>query len=115
MQKIALMRSTCIKPLSTVPVMITNSCLAPWRHGQWGSDKGSYLGNIQFGSNTSEWYQNNIELPFFNYYLKGAGSRDSIQFVDIYHAKDSDFIKSVIKIYTSPARGSKIILPVLNR
>ena len=28
------------------------------------------LGNVQFGTNTCIWYQNNIEIPFFNYYLK---------------------------------------------
>jgi len=52
----------------------------PWRHGQWGSSNstGSNLGNIQFGSKTSEWYVNNVELPFFNYYLEGKGSPDSI-------------------------------------
>jgi hypothetical protein len=32
---------------------------------------GTRMGNIQFGSNTALWYQNNIEIPFFNYYLKG--------------------------------------------
>jgi putative CocE/NonD family hydrolase len=31
------------------------------------------MGNVKFGSNTSIWYQNNIEIPFFNYYLKGKG------------------------------------------
>jgi putative CocE/NonD family hydrolase len=31
------------------------------------------MGNVQFGSNTSHWYQNNIELPFFNYHLKQKG------------------------------------------
>jgi len=36
------------------------------------------LGHIQFGSNTSKWYQDHIELPFFNYYLKGEGNADSI-------------------------------------
>ena len=50
----------------------------PWRHGQWGSDEGDRLGHIQFGSNTSKWYQDHIELPFFNYYLKGEGNADSI-------------------------------------
>ena len=51
----------------------------PWRHGQWGGNStGSYLGNIQFGSNTSEWYTSHIELPFFNFYLKGIGSADSL-------------------------------------
>jgi putative CocE/NonD family hydrolase len=31
------------------------------------------LGNIYFGSNTSLYYQQNIEIPFFNYFLKGIG------------------------------------------
>jgi putative CocE/NonD family hydrolase len=47
--------------------------MGPWYHGQWASLNGSYLGNVQFGANTSTWYQNNIEIPFFNYYLKGKG------------------------------------------
>jgi putative CocE/NonD family hydrolase len=47
--------------------------MGPWYHGQWSSRDGSQLGNVRFGANTAEWYQNNIELPFFNYYLKGKG------------------------------------------
>ncbi|RYY27755.1 MAG: CocE/NonD family hydrolase [Chitinophagaceae bacterium] len=47
--------------------------MGPWYHGQWSSPSGWYLGNIHFGSNTSTWYQDNIEMPFFNYYLKGKG------------------------------------------
>jgi len=47
--------------------------MGPWYHGQWSSTDGTHLGNVQFGSNTSFWYQNNIEIPFFNYYLKGKG------------------------------------------
>ncbi|HYE56374.1 MAG TPA: CocE/NonD family hydrolase [Chitinophagaceae bacterium] len=47
--------------------------MGPWYHGQWSARDGSQLGNVKFMSNTSEWYQNNIELPFFNYYLKGKG------------------------------------------
>jgi putative CocE/NonD family hydrolase len=48
--------------------------MGPWYHGQWSSLDGSKLGNVQFGSNTSHWYQNNIEIPFFNYFLKGKGN-----------------------------------------
>ncbi len=55
-----------------------NLVIGPWYHGQWNSGEGSQLGNIQFGSNTSMWYGLNIEVPFFNYYLKGKGSIDSI-------------------------------------
>ncbi|MFM7838789.1 MAG: CocE/NonD family hydrolase, partial [Chitinophagaceae bacterium] len=47
--------------------------MGPWYHGQWASRDGSHLGNVQFGSNTAEWYQNQIEIPFFNYHLKGKG------------------------------------------
>ena len=47
--------------------------MGPWFHGGWVRSNGSYLGNVQFGSKTSEWYQQNIELPFFNYYLKNKG------------------------------------------
>ncbi|MCW3118186.1 MAG: CocE/NonD family hydrolase, partial [Chitinophagaceae bacterium] len=47
--------------------------IGPWYHGQWSSSDGTQLGNIQFGSNTAYWYQNTIEIPFFNYFLKGKG------------------------------------------
>jgi|CXWL01.1.fsa_nt_gi putative CocE/NonD family hydrolase len=52
--------------------------MGPWSHGQWGGRDGSSMGNIKFGSNTSIWYQNNIEIPFFNYYLKGKGDDPKI-------------------------------------
>ncbi len=47
--------------------------MGPWYHGQWSSQDGSYLGHVQFGSNTAFWYQNEIEIPFFNYHLLGEG------------------------------------------
>jgi putative CocE/NonD family hydrolase len=58
--------------------------MGPWHHGQWGRNDGSYLGNVQFGSNTSDWYGKNIELPFFNYYLKNKGSIDQIKEANIF-------------------------------
>jgi len=44
--------------------------MGPWYHGQW-SREGSYLGNVRFGSNTSKYFQDSIEVPFFNHYLLG--------------------------------------------
>jgi putative CocE/NonD family hydrolase len=44
--------------------------MGPWYHNQWAGKDGTHLGNIWFGSNTSAWYQENIEIPFFNFYLK---------------------------------------------
>ncbi|MFN4284328.1 MAG: CocE/NonD family hydrolase [Lacibacter sp.] len=48
--------------------------MGPWYHGQWARGDGSSLGNVQFGSNTSLYYQNEIELPFFRYHLEGKGT-----------------------------------------
>jgi uncharacterized protein len=58
--------------------------VGPWSHGQWGARDGSYMGNVQFGSNTSVWYQNHIEIPFFNYYLKGKGDKPNIAEANIF-------------------------------
>ncbi|MBI1341748.1 MAG: CocE/NonD family hydrolase [Terrimonas sp.] len=64
----------------------TNSRLVmgPWYHGQWASNDGTQMGNVRFGSNTSFWYQNNIEIPYFNYYLKGKGDISSIKNANIF-------------------------------
>ena len=48
--------------------------LGPWFHGGWVRSKGESFGDIKFGSQTSLYYQQNFELPFFNYYLKGIGN-----------------------------------------
>ena len=48
--------------------------IGPWSHGQWSGSNVTHLGNVYFGSNTAAWYQQNIEIPFFNYYLKNKGN-----------------------------------------
>src|SRR6201999_2078468 len=48
--------------------------MGPWRHGGWARDRGDVLGNLDFHSNTSVFYQENIELPFFVQNLKGKGN-----------------------------------------
>jgi uncharacterized protein len=69
----------------------TNSHLVmgPWYHGQWASNDGTHLGHIAFGSNTSYWYQNNIEIPFFNYYLKGKGNRPELPTATIFFSGEN--------------------------
>ena len=52
--------------------------MGPWYHEQWYNNDGTHLGNVQYGSNTSAWYQQNIEVPFFNFYLKGKGDASKI-------------------------------------
>lgn len=58
--------------------------MGPWYHGQWSSNDGSRLGNIRFGENTSVWYQNNIEIPFFNYYLKNKGDNPKLAEANVF-------------------------------
>ena len=65
--------------------------MGPWYHGQWASNDGTHLGNIYFGSNTSQWYQQNIEIPFFNYYLKGKGSVKDIAEANIFISGDNQW------------------------
>jgi putative CocE/NonD family hydrolase len=45
--------------------------MGPWFHGGWARGDGEALGNVQFGAKTSEFYRDEIELPFFNHWLKG--------------------------------------------
>ena len=47
--------------------------MGPWPHGAWGRGNVSSFGDMEFGQNTSEFYRKNVELPFFNYFLKGKG------------------------------------------
>jgi hypothetical protein len=53
--------------------------IGPWLHGGWASMPGDALGDIRFGSNTAEYYRNEIELPFFRYHLKGQGAEPAAE------------------------------------
>ncbi len=67
--------------------------MGPWYHGQWASNDGTHLGNVQFGSNTAEWYANNIEIPFFKYYLEGKGNVNDIAEANIFFTGENDWKK----------------------
>ena len=47
--------------------------MGPWTHGAWSRGDWTKFAGIEFGSNTSAAFQQ-LELSFFNYYLKGKGS-----------------------------------------
>jgi len=66
------------------PATNSHIVMGPWYHGQWASLDGTHLGNVQWGSNTSWWYENNIEIPFFNYYLKGKGADPNLPAATIF-------------------------------
>jgi uncharacterized protein len=39
--------------------------MGPWAHTQWGHPGGDSLGNLQFGSRTCDYFEKNIQYPFF--------------------------------------------------
>ena len=74
------------------PQSTSSIVMGPWYHGQW-SREGSFLGNARFLSNTSEYFQNNIEVPFFNYYLKNKGSVKDIAEANIFFTGENNWKK----------------------
>jgi len=53
--------------------------MGPWTHGAWESASWKQYASHDFGSNTSKYFQDSIEAPFFNYYLKGEGKFDKAE------------------------------------
>ena len=82
--------------------------MGPWRHGGWSRTDGSSMGDLNFDSNTSEYFQKNLELPFFNFFLKNKGNnkfaeatvfevgKNHWHFSDSWPIKNQDTIKFFI-------------------
>ncbi|HMG15021.1 MAG TPA: CocE/NonD family hydrolase, partial [Saprospiraceae bacterium] len=81
--------------------------MGPWFHGGWARSDGSYLGNVRFGSKTSLYFQKNIELPFFNYYLKGKTNPDSLAEATIFFTGENNW-----KTFTSWPPGGLEYTPI---
>jgi uncharacterized protein len=70
----------------------TRIVMGPWFHGAWGGrSDGSFLGNIRFGSKTSEWYQRDVEIPFFNFYLLLKGTVSNIAEASIFFTGENQW------------------------
>lgn len=59
----------------TNPGASSTLVMGPWFHGGWARSDGDFLGNVTFGSKTSLYYRENVELPFFNCLLKDKCDR----------------------------------------
>jgi uncharacterized protein len=46
----------------------------PWNHGGWAHGTGRTLGSLDFGSDTSREFRENIQAPWFAYWLHGKGT-----------------------------------------
>ncbi|MEO8854158.1 MAG: CocE/NonD family hydrolase [Ginsengibacter sp.] len=48
--------------------------MGPWTHGAWARNGWNKFGTYDFGSNTSQYFQDSLQTIFFNYFLKDKGS-----------------------------------------
>lgn len=58
--------------------------VGPWDHGGWSRNDGDWLGTAYFTQKTGEYYRKNLEVPFFNYFLKGTGDISTIKEVNLF-------------------------------
>ena len=55
------------------PGTVSTIVEGPWVHGGWARSDGDRLGDVSFDAKTGEYFRQNIQFPFFEYYLKGKG------------------------------------------
>lgn len=65
--------------------------MGPWFHGGWGRGEGANLGNVRFGDKTSPYYQQNLEIPFFEYYLRGKGDAAAIKEATVFFTGENNW------------------------
>ena len=55
------------------PDAVNMLVMGPWSHGDWARDRvAQTVGFVHFGDSISDFYQKNIEYPFFSHQLKGT-------------------------------------------
>lgn len=65
--------------------------VGPWSHGAWSRDEGDWLGTAYFGQKTGDYYRRNLEIPFFNHFLKGVGDISAIKEVNVYDTGSNEW------------------------
>jgi len=55
---------------------VNHLVVGPWNHGGWSRGTGEALGPIQFGSATSTYFREQVQAPWFAYFLKDKGKLD---------------------------------------
>ena len=58
--------------------------IGPWDHGGWSRNDGDWLGTAYFGQKTGEYFRTNMEVPFFNHFLKDKGDISAIKEVNLF-------------------------------
>ena len=65
--------------------------VGPWSHGGWARGDGEWLGTAYFGAKTSPFYHENMELPFFNHFLKDKGDISKIKEVNLFDTGSNEW------------------------
>jgi len=61
----------CYKAIETSSPGAANTLvMGPWSHGGWSRGDGDRLGHVSFNDKTAKYFREQIELPFFENYLK---------------------------------------------
>jgi putative CocE/NonD family hydrolase len=55
------------------PPAANHLVMGPWWHGGWAKADGDVFDHVKFNAKTAEHYREKIELPFFQFHLKGKG------------------------------------------
>ncbi len=58
--------------------------VGPWDHGGWSRNDGDWLGTAYFGQKTGKYYREQLELPFFNHFLKDKGDISRLKEVNLF-------------------------------
>ncbi len=58
--------------------------VGPWDHGGWSRNDGDWLGTAYFGEKTGDNFRRNMEVPFFNHFLKDKGDISGIKEVNLF-------------------------------
>jgi len=48
--------------------------MGPWVHGGWSGGDGDKLGDVKFNAKTAPYFREQMELPIFEFHLKGKGN-----------------------------------------
>jgi putative CocE/NonD family hydrolase len=58
--------------------------VGPWDHGGWSRADGDWLGTAYFTEKTGQYYREQLELPFFNHFLKDKGDISKLKEVNLF-------------------------------
>lgn len=65
----------------------------PWYHGEWERADGDSLGRVRFESNTSVYFRDSIQFPYFEYYLRGVGDLSKLKQSTIFFSGENKWRK----------------------